>query len=444
MKKTSSPRRIISSGDANKDHNFAGTFLKKKTQSVLSRFRAAVFFWQRKGCSNTDDADEKPASQVIGIPSDNSTGSRSKIPLSFKHSYSSVSFDSTRSQAGTVTYSLEEISKATGNFSLKNILGEGSFGTVYKGKLKDGSFVAVKRAKTQEMHEDRLFAEFKNEILALSKIEHLNLVRLLGYIEDGDERIIVVEYVGNGTLREHLDVIFGAGKSRSELEMAERLDIAIDVAHAVTYLHMYTDRPIIHRDIKASNILITEKFRAKVADFGFARLASEDPGASHVLTQVRGTVGYLDPEYISTYELTEKSDVYSFGVVLVELMTGRQPVQSERPIKERITTRWALQALKEGCAVVAMDPRLQRSPASIEALEKVLRLARHCLAPNRQSRPSMKQCGEVLWGIRKDFREKNNVRAVSTAHYSEQIDVRKDNREMFGIEDGESYEFRSA
>ncbi|KAF7153518.1 hypothetical protein RHSIM_Rhsim01G0234600 [Rhododendron simsii] len=447
MKNTSSPRRIIRSGDANNDHNFAGTFPKKKTQSVLSRFRAAVkkleavFFCQKKGCSNTDDADERPASQVIEIPSastDNSTGSSSKIPVRFKHSYSSVSFDSTRSQAGTVIYSLEEISKATGNFSPKNILGEGSFGTVYKGKLKDGSFVAVKRAK-KEMREDRLFAVFKNEILTLSKIEHLNLVRLLGYIEDGDERIIVVEYVGNGTLREHLD-----GKSRSELEMAERLDIAIDVAHAVTYLHMYTDRPIIHRDIKASNILITEKLRAKVADFGFAKLASEDPGASHVLTQVRGTVGYVDPEYISTYELTEKSDVYSFGVVLVELMTGRQPMESERPIKERITTKWALQALKEGCAVVAMDPRLQRSPASIEALEKVLRLARHCLAPNRKSRPSMKECGEVLWGIRKDFREKNNVRAVSTAHYSEQIDVRKDNRDMFGIEDGESYEFRSA
>lgn len=105
----------------------------------------------------------------------------------------------------------------------------------------------------------------------------------------------------------------------------------------ITYV---TDRPIIHRDIKASNILITEKLRAKVADFGFAKLASEDPGESHVLTQVRGTVGYVDPEYISTYELTEKSDVYSFGVVLVELMTGRQPMESERPIKERITTKW--------------------------------------------------------------------------------------------------------
>ncbi|KAK6234993.1 hypothetical protein SCA6_010330 [Theobroma cacao] len=280
--------------------------------------------------------------------------------------------------------------------------------------------------------------QFKNEILTLSKIEHLNLVRLLGFLEHGDEQIIVVEYVGNGNLREHLDGVRGNG-----LEIAERLDIAIDVAHAITYLHSYTDPPIIHRDIKASNILITEKLRAKVADFGFARLASEDPSATHISTQVKGTAGYVDPEYTRTYQLTEKSDVYSFGVVLVELMTGRYPVESKRPVKERVMIRWAMKRLKEGEFVIAMDPRLRRSPASNMVVERVLKLAHQCLAPMRQSRPSMKKCAEVLWGIRKDFKEKASS---SASHHSANFPDRdaKTNRQLFGIEEDESYGFISA
>ncbi|RWR92110.1 calmodulin-binding receptor-like protein cytoplasmic kinase 1 [Cinnamomum micranthum f. kanehirae] len=242
--------------------------------------------------------------------------------------------------------------------------------------------------------------EFKNEIETLSKVEHLNLVRFLGYLDHPDERIIVVEYVRNGTLRDHL---YGSGGHG--LDLAERLDIAIDVAHAVTYLHMYTDPPIIHRDIKASNILITEKVRAKVADFGFARLNASDSGATHISTQIKGTAGYLDPEYLMTYQLTEKSDVYSFGVLLVELMTGRHPIEPKRELKERVTVKWAMQKLKEGDVALAMDPKLRKSPAANSAVEKVLKLAADCLAPSKQSRPSMKRCAEVLWGIRRDYRE---------------------------------------
>ncbi|XP_052886425.1 calmodulin-binding receptor-like cytoplasmic kinase 1 isoform X2 [Gossypium arboreum] len=245
-----------------------------------------------------------------------------------------ISFSTSTYQSTVSDFSFEDICKATVNFSPENKIGEGGFGTVYKGRLKDGSLVAVKRAK-KDKYDQGLPQQFKNEILTLSKIEHLNLVRLFGYLEHKDEQIIVVEYVGNGNLREHLDGVRGNG-----LEIAERLDIAIDVAHAITYLHTYTDPPIIHRDIKASNILITEKLRAKVADFGFARLATEDPTATHISTQVKGTAGYVDPEYTRTYQLTDKSDVYSFGVLLVELMTGRYPIESKKPVKERVTIRW--------------------------------------------------------------------------------------------------------
>ncbi|KAJ0954833.1 putative protein kinase RLK-Pelle-RLCK-IV family [Helianthus annuus] len=350
------------------------------------------------------------------------------------HSNSTTSSKASEGPHGTGTdeLSFQDICKATGNFSAANIIGEGGFGVVYKGTLKNGSVIAVKRAKKNN-YDTGTPMEFKNEILTLSKIEHLNLVRYYGYIEHGDERLILVEYVPNGNLREHLD-----GKRGNGLEIGERLDIMIDVAHAVTYLHAYTDQPIIHRDIKSSNILITDKLRAKVADFALARIKVEDD-ATHISTQVRGTAGYMDPEYISTYQLTDRSDVYSFGVVLVELVTGRLPIELNKPTNERFTTKWALQRLKGGEVVLAMDPKLRRNPASLMVIEKVLRLARQCLAPTKQPRPSMKKCAEILWKIRKDFHEHNDV--MATANHSVQvpeIDARKNRREFFGIEDDSS------
>lgn len=297
-------------------------------------------------------------------------------------------------------FTMEQIYKATRNFSPSLKIGQGGFGTVYKATLEDGTLAAVKRAKRID-YGKHLGTEFHSEIQALTKVEHLNLVKLYGFLEEEDERILVVEYVPNGSLREHLDGIRG-----DALDMAARLDIAIDVAHAITYLHMYTDNPIIHRDIKSSNILLSEKRRAKVADFGFARLVTDtDLGATHVSTQVKGTAGYLDPEYLKTYQLTEKSDVYSFGVLLVELVTGRRPIETKRTTKERVTPKWAITQFSEGDAVSTMDPKLEVTTANCVALEKILGLAFKCLAPQRQNRPTMKRCAEMLWSIRKDYKE---------------------------------------
>ncbi|KAG2299837.1 hypothetical protein Bca52824_036309 [Brassica carinata] len=241
----------------------------------------------------------------------------------------------------------------------------------------------------------------------------MNLVKLYGFLEHEDEKVIVVEYVGNGNLREHLDGLRG-----NRLEMAERLEIAIDVAHALTYLHTYTDTPVIHRDIKASNILITDKLRAKVADFGFARLVSEDPGATHVSTQVKGSAGYVDPDYLRTFQLSDKSDVYSFGVLLIELVTGRRPIELKRPRKDRLTVKWALSRLKDGETVLVMDPLLKRNRAAIEVAEKMLILARECVGPTRGTRPSMKECVEKLWGIRRDMKETILVSSPSVSSSS--------------------------
>ncbi|KAL9285203.1 unnamed protein product [Arabidopsis thaliana] len=303
-------------------------------------------------------------------------------------------------------FTFDEIYDATKNFSPSFRIGQGGFGTVYKVKLRDGKTFAVKRAK-KSMHDDRqgADAEFMSEIQTLAQVTHLSLVKYYGFVVHNDEKILVVEYVANGTLRDHLDC-----KEGKTLDMATRLDIATDVAHAITYLHMYTQPPIIHRDIKSSNILLTENYRAKVADFGFARLAPDtDSGATHVSTQVKGTAGYLDPEYLTTYQLTEKSDVYSFGVLLVELLTGRRPIELSRGQKERITIRWAIKKFTSGDTISVLDPKLEQNSANNLALEKVLEMAFQCLAPHRRSRPSMKKCSEILWGIRKDYRELLNT-----------------------------------
>ncbi|CAN0892110.1 Calmodulin-binding receptor-like cytoplasmic kinase 3 [Linum grandiflorum] len=237
------------------------------------------------------------------------------------------------SRLGSVHVNLSQVARATRNFSSSLRIGEGGFGTVYKAQLDDGQIVAIKRAKKETF--ENLRTEFSSEVELLAKIDHRNLVKLLGYVDTGNERLLITEYVANGTLREHLD-----GQRGKILDFNQRLEIAIDVAHALTYLHIYAEKQIIHRDVKSSNILLTESMRAKVADFGFARLVSVDSEQTHISTKVKGTVGYLDPEYMKTYQLTPMSDVYSFGILLLEILTGRRPVELKRPPAERVTLRW--------------------------------------------------------------------------------------------------------
>ncbi|KAJ0110892.1 hypothetical protein Patl1_00478 [Pistacia atlantica] len=375
----------------------------KNTAAVVARSVAGVFvacFTPPETTSSKSFVDSREFKTTTTRLSDasrtNSTRSRGSSLGVYANSYNSTH----SGEPGNVQFTMEEIYKATRNFSPSFKIGQGGFGTVYKGRLDDGNVVAIKRAK-KSLYDKHLGVEFQSEIRTLAQVEHLNLVKFYGYLEYRDERIVIVEYVPNGTLREHLDCVHG-----NILDLAARLDIAIDVAHAITYLHMYTDHPIIHRDIKSSNILLTENFRAKVTDFGFARLAADtDSGATHVSTQVKGTAGYLDPEYLRTYQLTEKSDVYSFGVLLVELVSGRRPIEPRRELKERITAKWAMNKFTDGDPISTLDPKLEQTDANNLALEKVLELALQCLAPRRQNRPSMRRCAEILWSIRKDYRE---------------------------------------
>ncbi|XVE71515.1 hypothetical protein DITRI_Ditri10aG0156900 [Diplodiscus trichospermus] len=299
------------------------------------------------------------------------------------------------SRIGSVHLDMTEVARATHNFSSSLKIGEGGFGTVYKAQLNSGQVVAIKRAKKE--HFENLQTEFSSEVELLAKIDHRNLVKLLGYVDKGNERLIITEYGPNGNLREHLDGLRG-----KILDFNQRLEISIDVAHGLTYLHNYAEKQIIHRDVKSSNILLTESLRAKVADFGFARLGPMDSSHTHISTKVKGTVGYLDPEYMKTYQLTTKSDVYSFGILLIEILTGRRPVEIRRPVEERVTLRWAFHKYNEGHVVELVD-RLMEEVVDAEILVKMFALAFQCAAPIRKDRPEMKSVGEQLWAIRADY-----------------------------------------
>ncbi|KAM0866367.1 hypothetical protein ACQ4PT_042682 [Festuca glaucescens] len=305
-------------------------------------------------------------------------------------------------RVGSVDLSVQQILRATQNFSHSSKLGEGGFWTVYRAVLSDGQVVAVKRAKKDQFAVPR--DEFINEVKFLSKIDHRNLVRLLGYTDKENERIIITEYVPNGTLSEHLD-----GQHGRTLDFNQRLEIAIDVAHALTYLHLYAEKTIIHRDVKSTNILLTDRYRAKVSDFGLARSEPNDTKKTHISTKMKGTAGYLDPEYLRTYELTPKSDVFSFGILLVEIISARRPVELKRAAEERITLRWTFKKFNEGNMTEILDPLLE-DRVDMEVLEMLLSLAFQCAAPTREDRPTMKEVVEQLWEIRKEY--KKSVRRV--------------------------------
>lgn len=287
---------------------------------------------------------------------------------------------------GVRGFAFEEMAIATNNFSAQ--VGQGGYGKVYKAILADGTAVAIKRAQGGSLQGSK---EFFTEIELLSRLHHRNLVSLVGYCDEEDEQMLVYEFMPNGTLRDHI-----SAKSKEPLNFSMRLRIALGSSRGILYLHTEADPPIFHRDIKASNILLDSKFIAKVADFGLSRLApvpdTEGTVPGHVSTVVKGTPGYLDPEYFLTHKLTDKSDVYSLGVVFLELLTGMQPISHGKNIVREVTA-----AYHSGMMFSVIDSRMGSYPS--ECVEKFVSLALSCCKDETDARPSMAQVVRELENI---------------------------------------------
>ncbi|KAL1180021.1 hypothetical protein V6Z11_A03G200400 [Gossypium hirsutum] len=296
------------------------------------------------------------------------------------------------------------------------VLGEGGFGKVFKGWLDEktpgksgsGTLIAVKKLNSESLQG---FEEWQSEVNFLGRLSHPNLVRLLGYCWEDQELLLIYEFMQKGSLENHL---FGRGSSVQSLEWSIRLKIAIGAAKGLSFLHT-SDKQVIYRDFKASNILLDGSYTAKISDFGLAKLGPS-ASKSHVTTRVMGTYGYAAPEYVATGHLYVKSDVYGFGVVLVEILTGLRALDQNRPSGQHTLVDWVKPHLSERRKLKnIMDHRLEGKYPS-KAAFRIAQLALKCLEPEPRNRPSMKEVVETLEQIESINEKPTEPKNRSTHH----------------------------
>ncbi|KAK1408723.1 hypothetical protein QVD17_40732 [Tagetes erecta] len=329
-----------------------------------------------------------PPSNISRLPSgEDRVKSRNNVSL---RKESSASKEGSQGQIAAHTFTFRELAAATNNFSPDCFLGEGGFGHVYKGRLQGtGQVVAVKQLDRNGLQGNR---EFLVEVLMLSLLHHPNLVNLIGYCADGDQRLLVYEFMPLGSLEDHLHDL---PPDREALDWNTRMKIAAGAAKGLEFLHDKANPPVIYRDFKSSNILLGEGFQPKLSDFGLAKLGPTGD-KSHVSTRVMGTYGYCAPEYAMTGQLTVKSDVYSFGVVFLELITGRKAIDSTAPQGQQNLVTWARPLFNDRRKFATLaDPRLE-GHYPMRGLYQALAVASMCIQEQAAARPLI---GDVVTAL---------------------------------------------
>ncbi|GMJ00676.1 PBS1-Like 26 [Hibiscus trionum] len=298
--------------------------------------------------------------------------------------------DDGKNNIAAQTFTFRELATATNNFRRECLIGEGGFGRVYKGKLdKTSQVVAVKQLDRNGFQGNR---EFLVEVMMLSFLHHPNLVNLIGYCSDGDQRLLVYEYMPLGSLEDHL---FDVRPRRKPLDWYTRMKIAFGASKGLEYLHDKANPPVIYRDMKCSNILLDGEFNARLSDFGLAKLGPVGD-KSHVSSRVMGTYGYCAPEYQRTGRLTVKSDVYSFGVVLLELITGRRVIDTTRPYQEQNLVAWAAPMFKVSSRFTQLADPLLKGDFPKKGLHQAVAVAAMCLREDAAVRPPMNDVVSAL------------------------------------------------
>ncbi|KAH9611165.1 hypothetical protein KSS87_016364, partial [Heliosperma pusillum] len=295
-------------------------------------------------------------------------------------------------ETNNMVISIQVLRSVTNDFADDKILGRGGFGTVYEGNLPDGNKMAVKRMNSGALG-DKGLVEFQSEIAVLTKVRHRHLVGLLGYCLDGIEKILVYEYLPQGTLSRYL--FHWKEEGLKPLSWAQRLTISLDVARGVEYLHSLAHQSFIHRDLKPSNILLGDDMRAKVADFGLVRLAPD--GKTSIETRLAGTFGYLAPEYAVMGRITTKVDVFSFGVILMEMITGRKALDESQPEDSvHLVTWFRRMYINKDTFHKAIDPTIDLEKDILDSVNTVAELAGHCCAREPSQRPEMGHVVNVI------------------------------------------------
>ncbi|KAJ4745686.1 Protein kinase superfamily protein [Rhynchospora pubera] len=318
-------------------------------------------------------------------------------------------------------FSLKELHSATNNFNYDNKVGEGSFGSVYWGQLWDGSQIAVKRLKAWN---NKAEGEFTAEVEVLGKVRHKNLLCLRGCCAEGQERLIVYDYMPNLSLHSHLH---GSHSRDSLLDWKRRMSIAIASSEGIAYLHHHATPHIIHQDIKASNILLDNDFKARVADFGFAKLIPD--GDYHVRTNAKGTLGYQAPEYSMYGKSSESCDVYRFGVLLLEIVSGKKPVEKSDLMQKVSITDWALPLAREGRFIEIVDSKLNDDYVEGE-LKRLVLVGLVCAQNEPEKRPTMLEVAALLKGELKEkmaLIESDEVFQPGSGAISEDTEVLNEN-----------------